>query len=204
LDLESGEETREFPTCITPSEFRFIHSSAVLVSCVGDDGLVELRLDSGELSPLIDIDPSAPQKPYALAFDPRKERIGVTYQLTHKVAFSSLATLASPNLVVEVDGVPQSLTWLSSDRAVVTIRSPDGAQLIDTESGTILARADYTGDCERPSEFALGPHGELYVVCQGDGFERGQLARVNTEDLALERLLPLGVGPDRLAVSVPW
>jgi DNA-binding beta-propeller fold protein YncE len=203
VDLEASFEVTELPVCITPVGFDFTGPSRVLVACLGDDALVELDVNSGEIVQSVDIDVTAPQKPFALRVDPSGGEVAVAYQLTRKVALSGLDSLGQPRALVDLGAVPSSLTWLSEGRVIVSVRSPDGARLVDTTMGQVIASVDYASECESPSAFTVGPGEQLYLVCSGDGFSAGSLAVVDSETLQIGEHLLLGRGPDRLAVSVP-
>jgi len=204
LDARFGEgqsaELVELPLCITPRAFEFASDGSLVAACVGDDALVELDLSSGELSTAFDVDPSAPQKPYAMSRSPDGQRLAVAYQLSRQIVLFDVEALDGANRSLPVSGVPSSTTWLSDEVLLVSICDPDGVVLIDTQDLSIIQKYNFGAECDAPSELALGPSGGLYLVCEGDGFQRGTLVQLDAQTLAAEKSLELGVAPDRMAV----
>jgi hypothetical protein len=201
--LGAPPAVRAFPVCITPFGFDFLGSSSALVACVGDDALISLDLDSGAISAPFDIDTTAPQKPYAVRFDASDQRVAVVYQHTHELAVFESATLEAPPATFDVGGVPNSVTWLSPDELLVPFRDPNGAARVDLKQMTVATSASYADECDAPSEFTVAPSGQLYLVCEGNGFVNGALLEVDRETLAMVQRLELGFAPDRMAVRVP-
>lgn len=209
LEMASGSAvSRRVPACVAPSAIAYgKHSDRAFVVCTGEDALGVMDTRQGTL---ISLTPSAaptqtkPFKPWTIALDGPRDRLLIANQQVNTVDIFSAED--NPRLLASarVNAVPFHAAWVGEAEFIVALQRPNGAVRVSATDGAALVEVAYsTAECENPSEPQLLPDGRLFLVCEGDHYARGALARLDPETLAIVQRVELGLYPERMAVVLP-
>lgn len=208
-EMASGNApSRRAPACVAPSALAYgKQSDRAFVVCTGEDSIGVMDTRQGAL---ISLTPTAaptldkPFKPWTIALDGPRERLLISNQQVNTVDVFSAED--NPRLLssARVGGVPFHAAWVGEAEFIVALQRPSGAARVSATDGALLAEASYsTTECENPSEPQLLPDGRLFLVCEGDHYDRGALVALDPQTLAITARVQLGLYPERMAVVLP-
>lgn len=207
--IASGNaHSRRVSACVAPSAIAYgKHSDRAFVVCTGEDALGVIDTRQGAL---LSLTPSAapalnrPFRPWTIELDSRCERLLIANQQVNTVDIFSAEDHPRLLTSVSVAAVPFHATWIAEAEFVVALQRPSGALRVSATDGAVLAEVAYsTAECENPSEPRLLPDGRLFLVCEGDHYGPGALARLDPQTLAIVERAELGLYPQRMAVVLP-
>jgi DNA-binding beta-propeller fold protein YncE len=201
-----GAALRRATACVVPNAIALGAGGArAFVACTGEDALAVVDTASATVLARVPAGSTGGvSKPYALVADPARERLLLSNEVARTVVLFTMDDAPTPVFTTPLDGIPYFAAWLSPSRILVPTQSPDGAVLVDAASGEVTAQAAYADtDCLAPREARVAPDGRVFLVCEGDHYAPGSIARIDPTTLAVEATVAVGVFPNRLEVLAP-
>ncbi|HWA75926.1 MAG TPA: hypothetical protein VG937_26495 [Polyangiaceae bacterium] len=198
------DDMKTVPACASPSELVFgADASLLFVACTGEDSLVVLDVATGSVQSRVAAGPDPVNKPFSLSSDASGTRLLLSNQVTRKVVAFTTDHTPSPLFATEAfEGIPFGATYVSEREFIVPLQDPSGAARVDASNGKVLSQVAYTDDeCLNPGRVSVLGDGREFMVCEGSHYEPGWVSEIDPSTLRVLGSAPLGLYPDRLAVS---
>ena len=198
------DDMKTVPACASPSELVFgADGSLLFVACTGEDSLVALDVATGSVQSRVAAGPDPVNKPFSLSSDASGTRLLLSNQVTRKVVAFTTDHTPSPLFATEAfEGIPFGATYVSEREFIVPLQDPSGAARVDASNGKVLSQVAYTDDeCLNPGRVSVLADGREFMVREGSHYEPGWVSEIDPSTLRVLGSAPLGLYPDRLAVS---
>jgi DNA-binding beta-propeller fold protein YncE len=197
--------SRQVKVCVAPTAVTYATgSSRAYVACSGEDTLAVVDTVGGTVLSNVPAGTANVSKPYAVVAEPAGQHVLLSNQVSRAAVLFTAED--SPVILTSyaLTGVPTFAAWISDDQILVPEQSPSGVALLSQSSGMVLQEVFYAdADCLNPSEVRPTADGRLFVVCEGDHYRPGAVVRLDPNTLAVAASVPVGIYPDRLALSPP-
>lgn len=203
---------RAIQLCIAPHGVTYSHDSARLfVTCTGEDSIAVVEAASGQVVARVPVatrigTPGAPlHEPYAAVLDPAGKRLAVANLGSATLVLFDVGEALSRSSSTPLLGAPYFAAWThDGGRLIVPTQGPDGAVLVDGQTGALLAEARYSAEvCGRPHEAVTDDTGRVFIVCEGDHVSPGSVVEVDAQSLQVLARVEVGRYPDRLRFLSP-
>jgi DNA-binding beta-propeller fold protein YncE len=137
--------------------------------------------------------------PYAAVMSPDGKTIAVSSTVSKDVRFFDVQSETfDPNKTIKTVGAPYFVAWTAdSARVYIPTQQPDSLSLVDVTQGPMeVAFRDLSGECEKPHVADLSGAKTLFVVCEGDQTNPGDVVMLDPTTLATSVSTKVGVYPD--------
>lgn len=205
-DIAGGEpRLRAIPACVVSAGVVYdSDAERAFVACTGEDSLTVVDTGQGSVVARVPAGEGLANKPFSLVADREGARLLLSNQVARSVALFEASALPSALRSTTVPGVPHAAAFLAGDEWVVPLQDPSGVARIDAARGAVLQHYQYSStECENPSEARSLADGRLFLVCEGDHYERGNVVQLDPTTLAVVARVTVGIYPDRLGVLSP-
>jgi len=206
---------RRLPVCIAPHGIALSKpdGARAFVACYGEDALavVDLTDPKAEIKRIPvggDASPYSPvYGPYTAVIAADGGTIAVSNTVSKDVRFFDVeAETFDPARTIKTLGAP-FFAGFSADgsRLFIPTQQPDALVVIDLTQGNteILSRPFAAGECEKPHLAEVHDEATLFVVCEGDWKNPGQVLKLDAGSLETIASAEVGVYPDGLVRVLP-
>jgi DNA-binding beta-propeller fold protein YncE len=203
---DGGAALRRVDVCVVPNAVVFGAGGArAFVACTGEDALAVVDTQSAAVLARVPAgDGAGVSKPYALAADPARQRLLLSNQVSRTVVLFTMDDAPTPVFTAALDGIPYFAAWLSAGEILVPMQSPDGVARVDATTGDVTAEVAYGGaDCVAPRAARVTDDGRVFLVCEGDHYTPGWIARLDPATLAVDAKVGVDLFPGGLEVLPP-
>jgi len=199
------------PVCLAPHGVSLSKpdGARAYVACYGEDALAVVELTGTPSVTLIPVGPapsvgSPVYGPYSAVLSPAGDRvaIGNTEGRSTKLFDAQTKTMLPASILSQ--GAPYFAGWsLDGTKLYIPTQAPDALLVVDPTTGVEHASVYFSAEeCRRPHEATPDEaHGALYVVCEGDHLQPGNVLVLDLTSLQIKANIPVGLYPDRLVLE---